>query len=84
MLSLVNLMIIIGELFDLKSLKVIYSTGSPLKPESFDYIYENVKRNVCLGSITGGTDIISLFAGHNVSLPVYRGEIQCICLVLID
>ncbi|KAI7861446.1 acetoacetate-CoA ligase [Spinellus fusiger] len=64
----------------LSSLKVIYSTGSPLKPESFDYVYSHVKKDVLLGSITGGTDICSLFAGHNAALPVYRGEIQCICL----
>ncbi|KAI8908028.1 hypothetical protein EDD86DRAFT_208747 [Gorgonomyces haynaldii] len=63
--------------FGLDSLKVVYSTGSPLKPESFDYVYKNIHSNVCLGSITGGTDIISLFAGHNTALPVHRGEIQC-------
>ena len=64
----------------LETLKAIYSTGSPLKPESFDFVYEHIKKDVVLGSITGGTDICSLFAGHNASLPVYRGEIQCICL----
>ncbi|KAL0074979.1 acetoacetate-CoA ligase [Phycomyces blakesleeanus] len=64
----------------LDSLKVVYSTGSPLKPESFDYVYEHIKKDIMLGSITGGTDISSLFAGHNSALPVYRGEIQCICL----
>ncbi|KAG2221758.1 hypothetical protein INT45_003398 [Circinella minor] len=64
----------------LNTLKAIYSTGSPLKPESFDFVYEHIKKDVVLGSITGGTDICSLFAGHNTSLPVYRGEIQCICL----
>lgn len=63
--------------FSLSSLKMIYSTGSPLKPESFDFVFNHIKRNVCLGSITGGTDIISLFAGHNISSPVHRGEIQC-------
>ncbi|KAI9024374.1 acetoacetate-CoA ligase [Phycomyces nitens] len=64
----------------LDSLKAVYSTGSPLKPESFDYVYEHIKQDIMLGSITGGTDISSLFAGHNSALPVYRGEIQCICL----
>lgn len=64
----------------LDTLKAIYSTGSPLKPESFDFVYEHIKKDIVLGSITGGTDICSLFAGHNAALPVYRGEIQCICL----
>lgn len=73
--------IMLGDLFDLKSLKIIYSTGSPLKPESYDYVYKFIKKDVCLSSITGGTDIISLFAGHNIAGPVYRGEIQCRCLV---
>ena len=61
----------------LNSLKVIYSTGSPLKPSSFDYVYNSIKTDVLLGSITGGSDIISLFCGHNINLPVHRGEIQC-------
>ncbi|OBZ87295.1 Acetoacetyl-CoA synthetase [Choanephora cucurbitarum] len=68
------------ELCRLNSIKAIYSTGSPLKPESFDFVYNHIKKDVMLGSITGGTDICSLFAGHNAALPVYRGEIQCICL----
>lgn len=62
---------------DLKRLHSIYSTGSPLKPESFDFVYEHIKKDLLLGSITGGTDICSLFASHNAALPVYRGEIQC-------
>lgn len=68
------------ETCNLSTLKAIYSTGSPLKPESYDFVYRDVKEDVLLGSITGGTDICSLFAGHNVALPVYRGEIQCRCL----
>ncbi|EDO37374.1 predicted protein [Nematostella vectensis] len=60
----------------LTSLHTILSTGSPLKPASFDYVYKHIKSDLLLGSITGGTDIISLFAGHNTGLPVYRGEIQ--------
>ncbi|RCI07228.1 hypothetical protein CU098_013048 [Rhizopus stolonifer] len=68
------------ELCKLDSLKAIYSTGSPLKNESFDFVYEHIKSDLMLGSITGGTDICSLFAGQNAALPVYRGEIQCICL----
>ncbi|RUS31282.1 acetoacetate-CoA ligase [Jimgerdemannia flammicorona] len=65
---------------NLSTLRAVYSTGSPLKPESFDFVYSAVKKDVLLGSITGGTDICSLFAGHNAALPVYRGEIQCRCL----
>ncbi|KAH7100455.1 acetoacetyl-CoA synthetase [Auriculariales sp. MPI-PUGE-AT-0066] len=61
----------------LTSLRHIYSTGSPLSPALFDYVYDSIKRDVLLGSITGGTDICSLFAGMNAMLPVYRGEIQC-------
>ncbi|KAJ1971827.1 hypothetical protein H4R35_005032, partial [Dimargaris xerosporica] len=61
----------------LEKLHSIYSTGSPLKPESYDFVYQHIKANLCLGSITGGTDICSLFAAHNTALPVYRGEIQC-------
>ncbi|KZT39610.1 acetoacyl-CoA synthetase [Sistotremastrum suecicum HHB10207 ss-3] len=61
----------------LSSLRAIYSTGSPLSPALFDYVYEHIHPDVLLGSITGGTDICSLFAGMNTSLPVYRGEIQC-------
>lgn len=66
-----------GKECKLTTLKYIYSTGSPLKPESFDYVYRDIKSDVLLGSITGGTDIVSLFACHNTTLPVYRGEIQC-------
>jgi acetoacetyl-CoA synthetase len=65
---------------DLSSLRTILSTGSPLAPESFDYIYRDVKSDVCLSSISGGTDIVSCFALGNPTLPVYRGELQCIGL----
>ncbi|KAJ7498912.1 acetoacetyl-CoA synthetase [Mycena latifolia] len=61
----------------LRSLRHIYSTGSPLSAALFDYVYENIHPNVLLASITGGTDICSLFAGMCSALPVYRGEIQC-------
>eukprot|EP00761_Pharyngomonas_kirbyi_P012525 gb/GECH01012552.1/.p1 GENE.gb/GECH01012552.1/~~gb/GECH01012552.1/.p1 ORF type:complete len:664 (+),score=148.12 gb/GECH01012552.1/:1-1992(+) len=64
------------ESHDLSSLRAIMSTGSPLKPESFDFVYQYVKNDVMLSSITGGTDIISCFAGSNPTRPVYRGEIQ--------
>lgn len=60
----------------LQTLHTILSTGSPLKAQSYEYVYTSVKSNVLLGSISGGTDIISCFMGQNVSLPVYRGEIQ--------
>lgn len=64
------------ETHSLSSLHTILSTGSPLKPQSYDYVYTHIKSDVLLGSITGGTDIISCFAGQNPVLPVYRGEIQ--------
>ena len=61
----------------LDELRMILSTGSPLVPESYDYVYEKVKGDVCLASISGGTDIMAAFADANPALPVYRGEIQC-------
>ena len=60
----------------LEHLRMIASTGSPLVPESYDYVYEKVKEDVCLASISGGTDIISCFVLGNPIAPVYRGEIQ--------
>jgi acetoacetyl-CoA synthetase len=62
---------------DLSSLRVILSTGSPLVAESFDYVYHSIKRDVCLSSISGGTDIMGAFADGSLVLPVYRGELQC-------
>ena len=53
------------------------STGSPLAPEGFDFVYEHVKRDIHLASISGGTDIVSCFVGGNPIGPVWRGEIQC-------
>lgn len=64
------------ETHSLQSLHTILSTGSPLKPQSYDYVYECIKRNILLGSISGGTDIVSCFMGQNPTVPVYRGEIQ--------
>ncbi|MFQ5660415.1 MAG: acetoacetate--CoA ligase [Gammaproteobacteria bacterium] len=61
----------------LASLRTILSTGSPLAPESFDFVYQSIKDDVCLSSISGGTDIISCFALGNPVLPVWRGELQC-------
>ncbi|XP_038841219.1 acetoacetyl-CoA synthetase isoform X2 [Salvelinus namaycush] len=60
----------------LQTLHTILSTGSPLKPQSYEYVYRCIKNNVLLGSISGGTDIVSCFMGQNVTVPVYRGEIQ--------
>jgi acetoacetyl-CoA synthetase len=61
----------------LDDLRMVVSTGSPLVAESYDYIYARVKKDVCLASISGGTDIMAAFADANAILPVYRGEIQC-------
>jgi acetoacetyl-CoA synthetase len=66
----------------LEPLRAILSTGSPLVPESFDYVYAGIKRDVCLSSISGGTDIIGCFVLGNPILPVWRGEIQCRALGL--
>jgi len=63
--------------FLLKKLRVVLSTGSPLLPEDFDWTYSNVKSNLQLSSISGGTDIISCFFLGNPVFPVHRGEIQC-------
>ena len=62
---------------DLSSLKTILSTGSPLSHESFEYVYGDVKAEVLLASIAGGTDIISCFVGGCPTRPVYAGQIQC-------
>jgi acetoacetyl-CoA synthetase len=64
------------ETHDLSTLQAILSTGSPLAPQSFDYVYAHVKPDVRLSSISGGTDIISCFALGNPIAPVWRGEIQ--------
>jgi acetoacetyl-CoA synthetase len=63
--------------FDLKILRGIGSTGSPLPPEGFDWIYTHVKPDVWLTSMSGGTDVCTAFVGGNPLLPVYEGEIQC-------
>jgi acetoacetyl-CoA synthetase len=55
----------------------VLSTGSPLAPEGFDFVYRDVKADVHLASISGGTDIVSCFVLGNPLLPVYRGELQC-------
>ncbi len=61
---------------DLSSLRAILSTGSPLAPESFDYVYAKIKRDVWLASISGGTDIVGCFVLGDPTRPVWRGEIQ--------
>jgi acetoacetyl-CoA synthetase len=61
----------------LERLRAILSTGSPLVAEGFDYVYRAIKDDVCLSSISGGTDIVSCFVLGNPMLPVWRGEIQC-------
>ncbi len=67
-------------LFDLKSIRTILSTGSPLSPEQFDFVYENINQDVQLASISGGSDLNGCFCGGNPIGPVYRGELQCRCL----
>ncbi len=69
-----------GSSHDLSALRTITSTGSPLVPEGFDYVYEHVKSDVCLSSIAGGTDLIACFMAGNPIGPVWRGEIQARCL----
>ncbi|HIC51798.1 MAG TPA: acetoacetate--CoA ligase, partial [Candidatus Marinimicrobia bacterium] len=66
-----------GKDFDLSPLRAILSTGSPLVEENFDYVYKDIKKDVLLASISGGTDIVSCFALGNPAQPVYRGELQC-------
>jgi acetoacetyl-CoA synthetase len=61
----------------LDALRTICSTGSPLAPEGFDYVYAAVKQDACLASISGGTDLVSCFALGNPIAPVWRGQLQC-------
>lgn len=65
---------------ELDTLRLILSTGSPLLPSQYDFVYQKLKSDVQLSSISGGTDIVSCFALGNPILPVYRGEIQCLGL----
>ena len=62
---------------NLLALRCILSTGSPLSPDNFDYVYDAIGKNIQLSSISGGTDIVSCFALGNPVLPVYRGQLQC-------
>jgi acetoacetyl-CoA synthetase len=62
---------------DLDAMRMMLSTGSPLSPEAFEYAYRDIKADMCLASISGGTDIVACFAGGCPILPVWRGELQC-------
>jgi len=65
---------------DLSALDSVLSTGSPLSPSSFDFVYASIKRDLQLSSIAGGSDLIACFGSGNPMLPVYRGELQCCAL----
>ena len=69
--------VIPGQSYDLTPLKAVLSTGSPLSIESFEYVYRDIKDDLVLSSISGGTDIISCFALGNPMGSVYAGELQC-------
>lgn len=66
-----------GRSHRLDSLRLILSTGSPLSPHSYDYVYGKIKADLCLASMSGGTDIVSCFVLGNPTLPVRRGEMAC-------
>jgi acetoacetyl-CoA synthetase len=66
-----------GKTYDLSPLRTLLSTGSPLPAESFHYVYREIKKDVQLSSIAGGTDLNGCFALGNPLLPVYAGELQC-------
>ena len=69
-----------GAGLDLSRLRAVLSTGSPLAPQSFDYVYREVKSDLMLASIAGGTDLLGCFIAGNPMLSVYRGEMQCVAL----
>ncbi len=71
-----NLRVDVRSTHELSSLRTLISTGSPLVPEGFDFVYEHIKEDLCVSSISGGTDIIGCFVGGNPIGPVWRGEIQ--------
>ena len=66
-----------GQSFDLTALRGLGSTGSPLPPEGFHWLYEHVRRDLWVASVSGGTDVCSAFVTGSVVLPVYAGELQC-------
>jgi acetoacetyl-CoA synthetase len=69
-----------GRRYNLNALKAIGSTGSPLSPEGFGWVYDHVKKDILLGSVSGGTDPCTAFLGCSPLLPVRAGELQCRCL----
>jgi acetoacetyl-CoA synthetase len=69
-----------GRSHALRSMRTMTSTGSPLAPESFDFVHGSIKADLHLASISGGTDIVSCFVGGNPTAPVWRGEIQAAAL----
>jgi acetoacetyl-CoA synthetase len=69
--------VIPGKEYDLSPLKTVLSTGSPLSSEDFEYVYSNVKEDIQLSSIAGGSDLNGCFALGNPMAPVYAGELQC-------
>ena len=71
-----------NEHVNLDGLQSVLSTGSPLAPASYDFVYEHIKADLQLSSVAGGTDIIACFGAGNPILPVYRGELQCRALGL--
>jgi len=70
----------VGKIYNLSNLKAILSTGSPLSIENFEYVYREIKSDIQLASISGGSDINGCFAAGNPMGPVYAGELQCRCL----
>ena len=80
--ALLNTNIKPAKQYDLASLRILLSTGSPLSEEGFDFVYNHVKRNVQLSSISGGSDINGCFALGNPMLPVYAGQIQSRALAM--
>ena len=66
-----------GKTFDLSRLRGIGSTGSPLPPEGFQWVYQEIKKDIWLASVSGGTDVCSAFLGGSILLPVHAGELQC-------
>jgi acetoacetyl-CoA synthetase len=66
-----------GTTFDLSKLRGLGSTGSPLPPEGFQWVYDHIKQDIWLASVSGGTDVCSAFLGGSILLPVRAGELQC-------
>jgi acetoacetyl-CoA synthetase len=79
-LSLVKAGLEPGRTFDLSALRGLGSTGAPLPPDAFVWVYDRVKPDLLLGSLAGGTDVCTALVGSCPLLPVHAGEIQCRCL----